>query len=183
MNAKSTCVPYVIDSVLTARKDHEPTVDNKQYMSDVGFFSFVADTTHPSIYHIVGVLGRHLHNPAQRHVNELKPIYRYLTTRANDGPAYDKKGPIEFTCYADSDHAACKDASKPVSVNINMSLGQLLMWGSSFHGVPIHSSTEAEYISADTGERNVTWMSILADELSIPMQKKTVTSVWYQKPN
>ena len=35
-----------------------------------------------------------------------------------------------------------------------------------------HSSTEAEYISADTGARTITWLSSLANEIRIPMKKK-----------
>ena len=46
-SANPTCVPCVINADLTARKDDEPVVDNKQYMSDVGSLRFVADTTHP----------------------------------------------------------------------------------------------------------------------------------------
>lgn len=42
VTAKFTCVPYVIDYDSTARKDHEPTLDNKTYMSDVGTLRFVA---------------------------------------------------------------------------------------------------------------------------------------------
>ena len=152
-------------------------------MSDVGSLRFVADTTHPGIAHIVGLLGRHLHNPSQRHVDALKPIYRYLSSRANDGPIYDQKGPLEFTCYTDSDYAACKDTRKSVSGNLITSMGQLLMWGAGLQGVQTHSSTEAEYVSADTGARNLTWMSNLADELHIPMKKRTATLMIDDKPS
>lgn len=97
-------------------------------MSDVGSLRFVADTTHPGISHIIGILGRHLHNPSQRHVNTLKQMSRYLSTRANDRPEYDKKGPLELTCYTDSDDAACKESGESVSGNLITSMGQLLMW-------------------------------------------------------
>lgn len=60
-------------------------------MSDVGSLRFVADTTYPGISHIVGLLGCHLINPSQRHVDPLKPIYVYLATRSDDGPVYDQK--------------------------------------------------------------------------------------------
>lgn len=89
--ANSTCVPYLVNADLTAKKGHEPTVDVKSYMSDVGSLRFVADTTHPGISHIVGLLGRHLHNPSQRHVDALKPIYIYLATLADDELCMTKK--------------------------------------------------------------------------------------------
>lgn len=156
---------------MTAIKEHEPTVDNKQYMSDVGSLRFIADTTHPDISHIVGLLGGHLHNPSQRHVDALKPIYRYLASRSGNGPAYNKRSPLEFTCYTDSDYAACKDTRRSISGNLLMANGMLIMWGSALQSAPTHSTTEVEYIYADTGARNLTWISNLTDELLIPMQK------------
>lgn len=127
LGANPVSVPYVINADLTARKDSEPTVDTKAYMSDVGSLRFIADTTHPGISYIVGVLGRHLHNPSQGHVDALKPIDRYLATRTDDGPVYDKKGPLEFTCYTDSDYAGCKDTRKSVSGSLLTANAQLLM--------------------------------------------------------
>ena len=44
--------------------------------------------------------------------------FRYLSARIEDGPVYDKKGPLEFTCYTDSDYAGCKDTRKSVSGNL-----------------------------------------------------------------
>ena len=181
--SNAVSVPYVIDADLTARKDHESTVDSKQYMRDVGTLRFIADTTHPGIAHIVGILGRHLHNPCQRHVDALKPIFRYLSARIEDGPVYDKKGPLEFTCYTDSDYAGCKDTRKSVSGNLLLANGMPIMWGAALQSLQSHSSTEAEFISADTGARNLTWISSLADELQIPMKKQTTTLVIDKKPS
>lgn len=59
----------------TARKYREAAVNIRQYMNEVGSLRFVADITHPGISHIVGVLGRHLHNLLQSHVDALKPLY------------------------------------------------------------------------------------------------------------
>lgn len=44
--SNSICVPYVISADLTERKKTKPTVDVKQYMSDVGSLRLIADTTH-----------------------------------------------------------------------------------------------------------------------------------------
>lgn len=152
-------------------------------MRDVGSLRFTADTTHPGIDHIISLLGRHLHDSAQRHVDALKPIYRYLSSRVDDGPVYDKKGPLEFTCYTDSDYAACKDTRRSVSGNLLTTNRMLIMWGVALQGVPSHSFTESEFTSADTGAQNLTWISSLADELHIPMQKQTATLVIDNKPS
>ena len=73
--SNSVSIPYVINADLSKRKEGESTVDNKAYMKDVGTLRFIAGTTHPGIAYIVGVLGRHLHDPCQRHVDALKPIF------------------------------------------------------------------------------------------------------------
>lgn len=89
--ADPTCVLCVVSADLRTRNYHKQTVNTKGYMSDVGFRRFIADTTHPGIYHIIGLRGLHLHNSFQHHVDALKPIQRYLATRTDDGPVYDKK--------------------------------------------------------------------------------------------
>lgn len=57
------------------------------------------------------------------------------------------------------------------------------MWGSGLQILPTHSSTEAEYISTNTGTPIFTCMSILSDELRIPMKKRTATLVIDDKPS
>lgn len=127
--------------------------------------------------------GRHLHDPSQRHVDALKPIYRYLSSRVHDGPVYDQKGPLQSTCYTESDYAGCKDTRRSVSGNLLLANGQPIMWGASLHSFPGHSSTETEFISADTGARNLMCMSRLADEMHIPMQKQVANLIVDNKPS
>lgn len=105
--SNSVSVPYLINADLTARKEHEPIVGTKQYMSAFVSLRFIADAAHPGISYIVGVLSRHLYNPSKRHVDAFKPIYQYLSSQTDDGPVYEKNGPIKFTCYTNSVYAGC----------------------------------------------------------------------------
>ena len=52
-----------------------------------------------------------------------------------------------------------------------------ILWISSLQYTVSHSSTESEYISADTGARMLTWLSSLANELKIPMKKKVTLKI------
>eukprot|EP00173_Palmaria_palmata_P000873 Plantae.Rhodophyta-Palmaria_palmata.ctg14486.p1 GENE.Plantae.Rhodophyta-Palmaria_palmata.ctg14486~~Plantae.Rhodophyta-Palmaria_palmata.ctg14486.p1 ORF type:complete len:116 (-),score=1.23 Plantae.Rhodophyta-Palmaria_palmata.ctg14486:606-953(-) len=101
----------------------------------------------------------------------------------DDGPVYDKKGSLEFACYTNSDYAGCKDTRRSVSCNHLTANSQLLMWGSALQGVSTHSSTKAEYINADVGARNLTYMSNLADELKIPMRRQPARLIIDDKPS
>ena len=148
----------------------------------MGTLRFIADTTHPAISWIVGVLGRHLHNPAPRHATALKSIYRFLSTRRNHGPRYDKKGPLELTCYTDSDYAADRDTRRSITGLIVLAMKQPIVWASARQATVTHSSTEAEYIAADTGAKVLTWLATLADELRIPVVKRPVSLRIDDKP-
>lgn len=69
------------------------------YQSDVGVLRYVADTTHLAIAWRLGILGRHLHNPAKRHADEIKPLLRYLNIRMDDGPVYKANAPLTLKKY------------------------------------------------------------------------------------
>ena len=64
-----------------------------------------------------------------------------------------------------------------------MAKGQPVLWGPGLRATQAHSSTEAEYVSADIGARNLTWASHMADEMHIPMLKQTATLILDNKPS
>ena len=175
--ANSTSVPYVKSADLSKRKNNENTVDTKKNQSTVGTLRFIADATHPGIAYIVGILGRHLHDPCQRHMDAIKPILRYLSSRKNDGLTYNHKGPLEMQCYTDSDYAADPDTRRSVSGILVKASGMVLVWSSSRQATVTHSSTESEYIAADTGAKILVWLASLANELRIPMIQKSMLKI------
>lgn len=67
------CNPSVvlctINAGMSIAKPTEQLAHKPKYQSGVGTLSFVSDTTHPAITWIIGMLGRHLHNPANPHQN------------------------------------------------------------------------------------------------------------------
>ena len=81
----------------------------------------------------------------------IKPILRYLASRKNDGLTYDNKVPLEMECYTDSDYAADTNTRRSVSGILVKVSGMVLFWASSRKATVTHSSTESEYIAADTG--------------------------------
>lgn len=143
-------------------------------MRNVGTLRFIADTTHPGISYIVGFLGRYLQDPCQRHVDALKSTYRYLSSRANDGPTFESKGPLYLVGFTDSDYAGDKDRRRSVSGCIVKANQMLILWISSLQYTVSHSSTESEYISADTSAGTLTWLSSLATELNFQWKKASL---------
>ena len=53
----------------------------------------------------------------------------------------------------------------------------VLVWASSRKATVTHSSTESEYIAADTGARVLVWLASLANELRIPLKQKTMLKI------
>lgn len=76
-----TVVRYTIIADLSAAKSTEQLAHKLKYQRGVGTLRFVSNTTHPAITRILGMLGRHLHNPANGHHYAIKPVFRYLRTR------------------------------------------------------------------------------------------------------
>lgn len=176
------CVPYVVNADLSFRRPEEAQADKRTYQSAVGTLRFIADTTHPSIAWITGVLGRHLHDPSPRHTAALKPIHRYFSSRADHGPRYTARGPIRLSCYTDSDYAADPDTRRSVTGLLVLASNQPIAWASARQATVTHSSTEAEFIAADTGARALTWLASLANELRIPVVARPASLPIDDKP-
>lgn len=67
------------------RRGNESTVDFKMYQSTVATLRFIADTTHLGLAYIVGILGRHSHDPCERPIKIIKTILKYISIRKYDG--------------------------------------------------------------------------------------------------
>jgi hypothetical protein len=71
--------PHVDGHNLSTCRPDENTPPNVQaYQGLVCSLRYFADTTHPAIAFIVGVLGRHLHQPTARHMAAAHRVLRYL---------------------------------------------------------------------------------------------------------
>lgn len=91
-----SATPCVANADLSALRLDVEQCEKAAFQSAVGTLGFTAD--HPAISWITGVLGRHLHDPSPRHVAALKPIHRYLNSRASQGPRYTARGPLHLFC-------------------------------------------------------------------------------------
>lgn len=79
--AHSTSVPYFTSADLSKGSEYKSTVDVKYCQCTVGTLIFFANTTHPGLAYILGILGRQLHDLCERHFDATKPILRYLSSR------------------------------------------------------------------------------------------------------
>jgi hypothetical protein len=170
-----TILPHVAKATLHSTTDGEPRVDPSAYRSAVGSLRFIADTAHPLITHPVGVLGRHLVRPALRHMVATKHVMRYLRGHAITGIVFPRSDGIRIKGHSDSDYSNCTDTRASISGVLVTVNGSPVHWSSSRQTKVTHSSTEAEYIAADAGARVLVRLAQLADDLRVPLVKRSTT--------
>ncbi|GJY74041.1 retrovirus-related pol polyprotein from transposon TNT 1-94 [Tanacetum coccineum] len=84
--------------------------------------------------------------PTEKHLKEVKRIFRYLKNTINMGLWYPKDTGFELTPFKDSDHAGCLDTRKSTSGGIQFLGGdKLVSWSSKKQDCTSMSTAEAEY--------------------------------------
>nr|GEU77719.1 retrovirus-related Pol polyprotein from transposon TNT 1-94 [Tanacetum cinerariifolium] len=79
------------------------------YVDDIIFGS----THHrPNIVHATCLCGRYQAKPTEKHLKNVKRIFRYLWGTVNTGLWYTKDYGFELTGFLDADYAGCKDTLK-----------------------------------------------------------------------
>ncbi|GJX90144.1 retrovirus-related pol polyprotein from transposon TNT 1-94 [Tanacetum coccineum] len=66
--------------------------------------------------------------PTQKHLKEVKRIFKYLKGTINMGLWYPKDSGFELTAFSDADHAGCLDTRKSTSGGIQFLGDKLVCW-------------------------------------------------------
>ncbi|GJW20171.1 retrovirus-related pol polyprotein from transposon TNT 1-94 [Tanacetum coccineum] len=98
-----------IDAVLQGT----PT-DQTKYRSIIGGLMYLT-TSRPDIAFETFVCARYQARPTEKHLKEVKGIFRYLRQSINMGLWYSKDSGFELIAYSDVDHAGCHDDCKSTS--------------------------------------------------------------------
>ncbi|GJY41156.1 hypothetical protein Tco_0428426 [Tanacetum coccineum] len=100
----------------------------------------------PDIAFATFICARYQARPTDKHLKEVKRIFRYLRQTINMGLWYSKDSGFELIAYADADHAGCNDDCKSTSGGIQFLGDKLVSWSSKKQDCTAMSSAEAEYI-------------------------------------
>nr|GFC31185.1 uncharacterized mitochondrial protein AtMg00810-like [Tanacetum cinerariifolium] len=100
--APDSISPLTLKWLFKNKHDEEETV----YVDDIIFGS-----THPrpDIVHATCLCARYQAKPTEKHLKEVKRIFRYLRGTVNTGLWYSKDSGFELTGFSDADYAGCKD--------------------------------------------------------------------------
>ncbi|GJS44723.1 retrovirus-related pol polyprotein from transposon TNT 1-94 [Tanacetum coccineum] len=90
---------------------HGSPVDATKYRSMIGALMYLT-SSRPEIVHAACLFARYQAKPTEKHLKEVKMIFRYLWGTVNTGFWYTKDSGFELTGFSDADYARCKDTFK-----------------------------------------------------------------------
>nr|GFA85730.1 copia protein [Tanacetum cinerariifolium] len=138
--------------------DHNGTpVDATKYHSMIGTLMYLM-SSRPDIVHATHLCAQYQAKPIEKHLKEVKRIFRYLRGTINTGLWYIKDYGFELTGFSDADYVGCKDTFKSTSGGAKFLGKKLVCWSSKKQDCTALSTAKAEYVSLSTCCAQVLWM-------------------------
>ncbi|GJU43481.1 retrovirus-related pol polyprotein from transposon TNT 1-94 [Tanacetum coccineum] len=109
-NCHSIGTPLATKPKLDVDLSGEP-VDQSDYRSKIGSLMYLT-SSRPDLVQAVCYCARYQARPTQKHLKEVKRIFKYLKGTINMGLWYPKDSGFELTAFSDADHAGCIDTRK-----------------------------------------------------------------------
>nr|GEX30812.1 hypothetical protein [Tanacetum cinerariifolium] len=133
------------------------TVDQTDYRSKIGSLMYLT-SSRPDIVQEVCFCARYQSRPTEKHLKEVKSIFRYLRSTINMGLWYLNGSSFSLTAFSDADHAGCIDTRKSTYGGIQFLGDKLVSWMSKKQDCTAMSSAEAEYVALSASCAQVMWM-------------------------
>ncbi|GJU71722.1 hypothetical protein Tco_1263127 [Tanacetum coccineum] len=105
--------PMEIKDKLDLDQNRSPD-DATKYRSMIGALMYLT-SSRPNILHATCLCARYQAKTTEKHLKEVKRIFRYLRGTVNTGLWYMKDSGFELTGFLDADYAGCKDTFKSTS--------------------------------------------------------------------
>nr|GEZ65913.1 hypothetical protein [Tanacetum cinerariifolium] len=158
---QSIGIPMATKPKLDADLSENP-VDQTDYRSKIGSLMYLT-SSRPDIVQAVCFCVRYQSRPTEKHLKEVKKIFRYLRGTVNMGLWYPKGSSFELTVFSDVDHAGCIDSRKSTSGGIQFLGDKLVRWMSKKQNCTAMSLVEAEYVASSASCAQVITEYQLAD--------------------
>ncbi|GJU90640.1 hypothetical protein Tco_1303063 [Tanacetum coccineum] len=113
----------------------------------------------------------HQAKPTEKHLKDVKRIFRYLRGTINMGLWYTKESGFELTGFSDADYAGCKDTFKSTSGGTHFLGEKLVSWLLKKQDCTTLSTAEAEYVSLSACCAQVIWMRTQLTDYSFNFNK------------
>ncbi|GJR96457.1 retrovirus-related pol polyprotein from transposon TNT 1-94 [Tanacetum coccineum] len=133
-------------------------IDQTKHHSMVGALIYLT-ASRSDIVHATCYCARYQARPTEKHLREVKRIFRYLKNTINMGLWSLKDTGFNLTNFSDSDHAGCLDTRKSTSGGIQFLGGdKLVSWSSKKQDCTSMSSAEADYVYLSACCAQVLWL-------------------------
>ncbi|GKA27780.1 retrovirus-related pol polyprotein from transposon TNT 1-94 [Tanacetum coccineum] len=132
----NTCDPVDTPMVEKSKLDEDKegkAVNPSHYRGMIGTFLYLT-ASRPDLQFSICMCARYQARPTEKHLHEVKRIFRYLTVTVNRGLWYPKDSSIALTAFADADHAGCQDTKRSTS-GILWMRSQLTDYGFGFNKI------------------------------------------------
>nr|GEY12834.1 retrovirus-related Pol polyprotein from transposon TNT 1-94 [Tanacetum cinerariifolium] len=153
---QSIGTPMATKPTLDADLSGNP-VDQTDYRNKIGSLMYLT-SSRPDIVQAVCFCARYQSRPTEKHLKEVKRIFRYLRGTVNMGLWYPKDSSFELTAFSDADHVGCIDSRKSTSGGIQFLGDKIVSWMSKKQNCTGMSSAEAEYVALSASCAQVMWM-------------------------
>ncbi|GJU88251.1 retrovirus-related pol polyprotein from transposon TNT 1-94 [Tanacetum coccineum] len=153
---QSIGTPMATKPKLDADLSGEP-VDQTDYRSKIGSLMYLT-SSRPDIVQAVCYCARYQARPTEKHLKEVKRIFRYLRGTIHMGLWYPKGSGFELIAFSDADHAGCIDTRKSTSRGIQFLGDKLVSLILKKQDCTAMSSAEAEYVALSASCAQVMWM-------------------------
>ncbi|GJR08582.1 retrovirus-related pol polyprotein from transposon TNT 1-94 [Tanacetum coccineum] len=132
-------------------------IDQTDYHSKIRSLMYLT-SSRPDIVQAVCYCARYQSRPTEKHLKEVKRIFRYLKGTINMGLWYPKDSGFELTDFLDTDHAGCIDTCKSTYGGIQFLGDKLVSWMSKKQDCTAMSLAETENVVLSASYAQVIWM-------------------------
>nr|GFA57735.1 uncharacterized mitochondrial protein AtMg00810-like [Tanacetum cinerariifolium] len=132
-------------------------VDATKYRSMIDALMYLT-SSRSDIIHATCLCARYQAKPTEKHLKEVKRIFRYLRGTINMGLWYTKDYGFELTEFSDADYGGCKDTFKSTFGGAQFLGEKLVSWSLKKQDCTTLSTAKAEYVSLSACCAQVLWM-------------------------
>nr|GEX41449.1 ribonuclease H-like domain-containing protein [Tanacetum cinerariifolium] len=132
-------------------------VDQTDYRSQIRSLMYLT-SSRPDTMQAVCFCSRYQSRPTEKHLKEVKRIFRYLRGTVNMGLWYPKGSSFGLIAFSNADHAKCIDSGKSTSRGTKFLGDKLVSWMSKKQNCTAMSSAEAKYVALSASYAQFMWM-------------------------
>lgn len=141
--------------------------DEVPYREAVGCLLYLANISRPDIAFAVSRAARAMEKPTQSDWLHVKRIFKYLRGTEGLGLFYKSGCGTKLEVFCDADFAGEEKSRRSTTGVVAMLSGTAISWSSRLQGSVALSTTEAEFVAASEGAKELIWLHRLLQELRV----------------